>query len=156
MTGLAQEQVTDLVTAVAARVGVWQRPVGRPRVMGLYRAVVLTLFLLRHNNSQDVAGELFGCSQSSISRLFTMLYPLLGAVNADLVAQVQAAAASAPLLVDGFVAPTGERPGAEANMFSDKHHECGFFLNVPAATEMYTLSLRDALPFCSGILHYRS
>src|SRR6266511_1204361 len=59
MTGLAQEQVTDLVTAVAARVGVWQRPVGRPRVMGLYRAVVLTLFLLRHNNSQDVAGDPF-------------------------------------------------------------------------------------------------
>lgn len=31
--------------------------------MGLYRAVVLILFLLfllRHNNAQDVAGELFG------------------------------------------------------------------------------------------------
>ncbi len=73
MTGLAQEQGTDLVTAVAARVGPWQPPVGRPKVMGLYRAVVLTLFLLRHNNSQDVAGELFGCSQPSISRLFTKL-----------------------------------------------------------------------------------
>ena len=146
MTGLAQEQVTDLVTAVAARVGVWQRPVGRPRVMGLYRAVVLTLFLLRHNNSQDVAGELFGCSQSSISRLFTMLYPLLGAVNADLVAQVQAAAASAPLLVDGFVAPTGERPGAEANMFSDKHHECGFNVQVLADTAGRLVDVGDPVP----------
>src|ERR1700730_2456138 len=115
MTGLAREQVTDLVIAVAVLVGVWQRPVGRPRVMGLYRAVVLTLFLLRHNNAQDVAGELFGCSQASVSRLFTMLYPLLGAVNAELVAQVKAEAAAAPLLVEGFIAPTGERPGAEAN-----------------------------------------
>ena len=146
MTGLAQEQVTDLVTAVAARVGVWQRPVGRPRVMGLYRAVVLTLFLLRHNNSQDVAGELFGCSQSSISRLFTKLYPLLGAVNASLVAQVQAAAASAPLLVDGFVAPTGERPGAEANMFCDKHHECGFNVQVLADTAGRLVDVGDPIP----------
>jgi hypothetical protein len=48
VTGLAQEQVTDLVVAVAVLVGVWQRPVGCRRGMGLYRAVVLTLFLLRH------------------------------------------------------------------------------------------------------------
>jgi hypothetical protein len=114
--------------------------------MGLYRAVVLTLFLLRHNNSQDVAGELFGCSQPSISRLFTKLYPLLGALNADLVAQVKAAAASAPLLVDGFVAPTGERPGAEANMFSDKHHECGFNVQVVADTAGRLVDVGDPIP----------
>jgi hypothetical protein len=146
MTGLAQEQVTDLVTAVSARVGVWQRPVGRPRAMGLYRAVVLTLFLLRHNNSQDVAGELFGCSQPTISRLFTLLYPLLGAVNTDLVAQVKAAAVNAPLLVDGFIAPTGERPDAAANMFSNKHHECGFNVQVAADTGGRLVDVGDPVP----------
>jgi len=146
MTGLAQEQVADLVTEVSARVGVWQRPVGRPRAMGLYRAVVLTLFLLRHNNSQDVAGELFGCSQATISRLFTRLYPLLGAVNADLVNQVKAAAADAPLLVDGFIAPTGERPSAEVNMFSDKHHECGFNVQVVADTAGRLVDVGDPVP----------
>jgi hypothetical protein len=146
MTGLAQEQVADLVTAVAVRVGVWQRPVGRPRVMSLYRAVVLTLFLLRHNNSQDVAGELFGCSQASVSRLFTVLYPLLGVVNADLVAQVKAEASDAPLLVDGFIAPTGERPDAEANMFSDKHHECGFNVQVVANTAGRLVDVGNPVP----------
>ncbi len=146
MTGLAQEQVADLVTEVSARVGVWQPPVGHPRAMGLYRAVVLTLFLLRHNNSQDVAGELFGCSQATISRLFTRLYPLLGAVNADLVAQVKADAADAPLLVDGFIAPTGERPDAEANMFSDKHHECGFNVQVVSDTAGRLVDVGDPVP----------
>jgi hypothetical protein len=102
--------------------------------MGL-SAVMLTLFLLRHNNSQDVAGELFGCSQASVSRLFTVLYPLLGVVNAELVARVKAQASGEPLLVDGFIAPTGERPHAEANMFSDKHHECGFNVQVMANTD---------------------
>jgi hypothetical protein len=130
MTGLAQEQVTGLVNAVSARIGVWHKPVGRPRVMDLYRAVVLTLFLLRHNNAQDVAGELFGCSQASASRLFRLICPILGAVNADLVAQVKAAAAEAPLLVDGFMAPTGERPQAQTNMFSDKHRQSGFNVQV--------------------------
>ena len=146
MTGLTQEQVDDLVTGVSARVGVWQRPLGRPRAMSLYRAVVLTLFLLRHNNSQDVAGELFGCSQATISRLFTRLYPLLGAVNADLVAQVKAEAADAPLLVDGFIAPTGERPDAEANMFSDKHHECGFNVQVVSDTAGRLVDVGDPVP----------
>jgi DDE superfamily endonuclease/Helix-turn-helix of DDE superfamily endonuclease len=146
MTGLAQEQVADLVDAVSARVGVWQRPVGRPRAMGLYRAVVLTLFLLRHNNSQDVAGELFGCSQASVSRLFTRLYPMLGAVNADLVAQVKAEAANAPLLVDGFIAPTGERPGAQANMFSGKHHEPGFNVQVVSDTAGRVVDVGDPVP----------
>jgi hypothetical protein len=45
--------------------GAWQPVKGRRRVLGLYRAVVLTLYLMRRNESQAVAGELFGCSQST-------------------------------------------------------------------------------------------
>src|SRR2546421_12460997 len=77
MTGLAQWQVTELVTGVFTLLGGWQRPRGRRRVVGLYRAVVLALFLLRHDNAQHVAGELFGCSQSTVSRIFRRIRPLL-------------------------------------------------------------------------------
>jgi len=49
----------------------------RAGVLGLYRAVVLTLFLLRHDNAQHIAGELFGCSQSTVSRIFRRIRPLL-------------------------------------------------------------------------------
>src|SRR5206468_10924088 len=30
------------------------------------------------------------------------------------------------------------------------HHTCFFFFNHPAPTEIYTLSLHDALPICQG------
>lgn len=81
-----------------------------------------------------MAGELFGCSQATISRLFGLLYPLLGQVNADLVAEVQSAAKDAPLLMDGFMATSGERPHAPVRIFSDKHRACGFNVQVLADT----------------------
>jgi hypothetical protein len=51
--------------------------------VGLYRAVVLTLFLMRRNESQAVAAELFGCSQSSVSRILRRLRPLAESGIAD-------------------------------------------------------------------------
>jgi transposase len=43
--GLPVWQVTELAAGVFALLGMWQRPHGRRRVTGMYRAVVLTLFL---------------------------------------------------------------------------------------------------------------
>jgi hypothetical protein len=84
MTGLHGDQVADLVGAVFDMLGgVWQPVHGRRRVRGLYRAVVLTLFLMRRNESQAVAGELFGCSQPTVSRIVRRLRPMLRAVTAD-------------------------------------------------------------------------
>jgi hypothetical protein len=133
MTGLPAQQVADLVAAVFARLGVWQRPRGRRRVLGLYRAVVLTLFLLRHDNAQDVAGELFGCSQPTVSRVFRRVRPLLEQVTADRVAEVADRAQRSAVLVDGFIAPTGER-AARDDLFSGKHHVCGMNVQVVADT----------------------
>jgi len=132
MTGLAAWQVTELVAAVHVEIGVWRRPTGRRRVLGLYRAVVLTLFLLRHNVAEDVAGELFGCSQSTVSRTFRRLYPLLERINADLVAAVRAQARRSAVLVDGFVVPIGDRSG-RPELYSGKRHVSG--LNVQAVSD---------------------
>lgn len=64
MTGLRGDQVAELVTAVFGLLGrVWQPVKGRRPVLGLHPAVVLTLFLIRRNDSQAAAGELFGCSR---------------------------------------------------------------------------------------------
>jgi hypothetical protein len=53
MTGLAGEQVAELVTAVSALLGRrWQPVRGRRRALGLYRAVVPTLDLMRRNEAQ--------------------------------------------------------------------------------------------------------
>ena len=69
MTGLSQARLRALVGAVSGLLGdIWQPRTGRRWSLGLIRVVVLALFVLRHDNVQDVAGELFGCSQVTVSR----------------------------------------------------------------------------------------
>lgn len=132
MTGLPAGQVIELVAGVFVLVGVWQQAKGRRRAVGLCRAVVLTLFLLRHDNAQDVAGELSGCSQATVSRIFRRIRPLLDQVTAARAAKVAAQVRRSATLVDGFIAPTGER-AARDDLFSGKHRICG--MNVQTVTD---------------------
>ena len=81
------DQLAALMLAVSTLVGDWQPKRGRRKALDLHRAVVLTLFLLRHDNVQDVAGELFGCSQSTVSRVFRTLRPLLEQATAGIAAR---------------------------------------------------------------------
>jgi DDE superfamily endonuclease/Helix-turn-helix of DDE superfamily endonuclease len=97
----------------------------------LFRAVVLTLFLMRRNESQAVAGELFGCSQATVSRVARRLRPLLSQATAELAEQIRVQAKRSAVLVDGFLAPTGERAGV-AGMFSGKRHAAGFNIQAVA------------------------
>jgi hypothetical protein len=89
MTGMRPDQLTALILAVSTLLGdAWQPTTGRPKTLDLPRAVVLTLFLLRHDNVQDVAAELFGCSQSTVSRMTRRIRPLLRQATAEIAAQV--------------------------------------------------------------------
>lgn len=144
MTGLRSDQVAELVSVVLDLLGgVWQPVRGRRRVLGLYRAVVLTLFLMRRNESQAVAGELFGCSQSSVSRIVRRLRPLLRQATADLAGEVRQQAKRSAVLVDGFLAPTGNRAGVP-DLFSGKRHAAG--LNVQAVADLAGRLVDTGLP----------
>lgn len=62
-TGIAADQIDELVARI------WQisqthETQAWPPVVGLYRAVVLTLVYVRQNLNQAAAGDLFGFSQS--------------------------------------------------------------------------------------------
>lgn len=150
MTGLRADQVAELVTVVFALLeGIWQPARGRRRVLGLYRAVVLTLFLMRRSESQAVAGELFGCSQATVSRVTRRLRPLLGRATSALAAQVRAQAQRSAVLVDGFLAPTGERTGV-AGMFSGKRYATGF--SIQAVADLDGRLVDTGLP-CAGSRH---
>lgn len=84
MTGPRADQVTDLVGGVFDLLdGVWQPVRGRRRAVGLYRAAVLRLFLMRRNEAQAVASEQFGCSHSTVSRIARRLRPLLRQATCD-------------------------------------------------------------------------
>jgi hypothetical protein len=56
MTGLDQERVDWLHEQVAQMVE-WDKPMGCPRVLPLYTAIVMVLFAVRHNLPPDVLRE---------------------------------------------------------------------------------------------------
>jgi hypothetical protein len=57
LSGLDDEQLSDLAAAVHAVIGPWQKPVGRSRAPGLCKAVIVTLFYLRRNNAPAVEAD---------------------------------------------------------------------------------------------------
>jgi hypothetical protein len=59
--------------------------------------------------------------------------PLLAQVTAARAAQVAAQAQRSAVLIDGFIAPTGER-AARDDLFSGKHRLCGMNVQVVADT----------------------
>ncbi|MFI1184622.1 hypothetical protein ACH4UT_34615 [Streptomyces sp. NPDC020799] len=70
-------QLSLLIGRVERRLPAWDQDLGRPRALPLWRAVILLCFLLRHDAVQEMAGELFGCSQPAVSRYGTLLRPVV-------------------------------------------------------------------------------
>ncbi|WP_146051069.1 helix-turn-helix domain-containing protein [Streptomyces noursei] len=107
-TGLDEEQLTGLVARVHVKVRA-DPPGPRPERMwalGLYRSVVLVLFLLRHNPVQAVAAELFGISQSTVSRRWVVLLPAVERALAEHVSDPVEASAGRIVLIDGTLVTT--------------------------------------------------
>ena len=95
----------------------------------------MVLLYLRHNLSQTLLAELFGCSQPTVSRLVSRFLPVIATVltpNADGVA---ANALRSTVRVDGFLVPTGDRRANTytSGMYSGKRHRCGFNVQVVAS-----------------------
>jgi hypothetical protein len=129
---LSTRQLADLVARVQEVVGPWETPpVGRPHVLALPAAVVAVLFGLLHNIADDVVSEVFGCSQATITRYHDILQPVLRWVTRPEVDRQLAVAQRAGVLVDGFVAPVGEREH-DAGLFSGKKHVSGHNVQVVA------------------------
>jgi hypothetical protein len=108
ITGLVKEQVDEVVRRVAVHLGAGgiTRPGGRPCALGLYDSVVLVIYLLRRNPVQAVAAGFFGVSQSTVSRRWDLLRPVIAEVLADLIPAPRALVRAGTALVDGTVCPT--------------------------------------------------
>jgi hypothetical protein len=85
MTGLNNEQLTDLVARLHELCGDKFVSAGRPPALGLFRSVALVVCLLRKNVTQEFAGAIFGVSQATVSRRWDLLRPLIGDVLAEVV-----------------------------------------------------------------------
>jgi Helix-turn-helix of DDE superfamily endonuclease len=129
MAGLSSDQVDRLVIAVYAHGGL---DPARRRVVGPYRAVLVVLIYLRHNLSQALVAELFGCSQPTVSRLIGRLGPVITTVLTPNAEQVVSKQLRSTVRVDGFLAPVGDRRANTytSGMYSGKRHRCGFNIQV--------------------------
>jgi hypothetical protein len=128
MTGLDGEQLTELTARVHTRLGGWSSD-GRPFVLGLFRSVVLVVALLRENLTQAFAGAVFGVSQSTVSRRWDLLRPLIEPVLAEFVPTPAEVAGTSSVLVDGTLIPTWDWQDRD-DLFSAKHHDHGMNLQV--------------------------
>lgn len=147
MTGLDGQQLDELVTRVREVVGdEWEKPaVGRPHVLPLLSAVVAVLFGLRHNVSDEVVAEVFGCSQATITRYHEQLGTILRWVLQPETDARFASAQREGVLVDGFIAPVGNRAGY-ADLYSGKKHLSGQNIQVIADLDGQVADVGDPVP----------
>jgi DDE superfamily endonuclease len=106
MTGLRTEQLTDLVTRVHTALDGEFVSRGRPYALGLFGSVALVVCLLRTNITQAFAGAIFGVSQSTVSRRWDLLRPVIAEVLAPSVPCPDQVVGQGSVLVDGTVCPT--------------------------------------------------
>jgi hypothetical protein len=149
-TGLDSVQVTELVARVfqvlSGRGGV----AGNWR-LGLFRQVELVLFLARQNVSQMVAGDVFGVSQPTVSRIWRRLVPVIGQVLClSGISLAEAVQGGRLVLVDGTYVPTGNRPGhgrevEKANYSGKRGCQC---LSIQVAADRHggLLAVSDPVP----------
>jgi hypothetical protein len=106
MTGLSNEQLTKLVARVHAARGGGFTSRGRPCALGLFRSIAMVVCLMRTNMTQVFAGAIFGVSQSTVSRRWDLVRPVIGQVLAESVPSPAEVVGAGTVLVDGTVCPT--------------------------------------------------
>ena len=102
------------------------------------------MIYLRRNHVQETVGEFYDVSQSTISRIISLLTPLVRAATADCVpddVQVAAAIANRIVLVDGTLAPVWSWSGRR-ELYSGKHRRTGFNLQVVADAHGRLITVR--------------
>jgi hypothetical protein len=142
------EQLTELVARVHARLVAGPEGVRPERMwaLGLYRSVVLVLFLLRQNPVQQVAAELFGVSQATVSRRWTVLLPVVAEVLRQEVPDPVEVSRGRVVLVDGTLVTTWDWRGPGTSLWSGKHRDTGVNVQVAATLAGDLLAVAGPVP----------
>jgi len=132
-TGLSTHQLDVLISRVARKLPDWDQPTGRPHALPLWKAVIVLCFLLRHNNAQVLAAELFAISQPTVSRYGSQLRPVVRGALKGLGFGLTRLPRDEPVLIDGFLAPCWDWKAAE-QLFSKKYMASGHNIQVVSTT----------------------
>lgn len=155
-TGLDADQLDGLVARVHRELVEEPDPPvvpGRMWALGLYKSVVLVLFLLRQNPVQKAAAELFGVSQATVSRRWTALLPVVEKVLAGHVPDPAEVSAGRIVLVDGTLVTTWDWRSEGTRLFSGKHRDTGFNLQVAATLAGDLLAVSAPVPGSRHDMH---
>jgi hypothetical protein len=141
-------QMQELVSRVREHLlEPWNKKVGRPKSCGLYRAVEIACMYVRHNETQELLGDLQAISQSTVSRIVTMLVPVVKAVLEEFVPDVTEAielVKGRVVLVDGTITPCWsyeEHP----ELWSRKHGTTGFNAQLVCLLDGEAVYISDPL-----------
>src|SRR5258707_1158565 len=78
MSGLTDEQLDEFVARAEDFLGEpWDKEVGRPKSLELRDALIIRCGYMRNNITEEVWAEIFGVSQSCISRYIKHLTPIV-------------------------------------------------------------------------------
>jgi hypothetical protein len=132
-TGFTHEELVDICVRICAIEREPDSP-NWPRCLGLLNSVTATLAYVRHNRTQAEIGEMFGVSQSTISRAITVMTPLISAAMADRVPTADDLDPEAQYIVDGTLLPCWSW-ARHKELYSGKHKATG--MNVQVACTIY-------------------
>lgn len=110
-------------------------PGGRPVILGLHQQLRIVLHLLRHNVRQAFIADLYGISQSTVSRLYRKLMPLISmALALEAPNLKDALARGESLIVDGTdVRVRKHLPAIKTHYSGKKKRHC---VNIQVVTTL--------------------
>lgn len=106
LTGLSAGQRLVLFGRCKELLADIAKPGGRPPMIGLYRSIMMVVCLLRKNGTQEFTGAIFGVSQSTASRRWDRLRPVIARAVAGLIPHPSEVLGGGTALVDGTITPT--------------------------------------------------
>ena len=148
-TGMTEEQfdeLADRVSEVLVSHGLDERAF----LLSFSRQLEVVLVMLRQNVTEMVAAELFGVSQSTVSRIKERIEPVVSEVLACMETTLQEAGEGRVLVVDGTFVPTGNRPGhgrdLEKENYSGKYRAQCVNIQVACLTDGSLVAVSDTVP----------
>jgi DDE superfamily endonuclease len=134
LTGLSSGQRLMLYGRCHMLIGQVAKPGGRPPVIDLYRSIMLVVCLMRKNGTQEFTGAIFGASQSTVSRRWDLLRPIIARAVASFIPRPCEVLGAGTALVDGTITPTWNWKHIP-DLYSTKAGYAG--MNVQVAANLY-------------------
>ena len=129
----------------------WDKKTGRPKSCELYRAVEIACMYVRQNSTQEFLGDLRDISQSTVSRIVTVLVPIIKTELMEFVPTAQEAVEMVQgrvCLVDGTITPCWSYDDHD-ELWSRKHGTTGFNAQLICLLDGYAVYISDPLPGCT-------